>query len=244
MEGKCMFMNTIGMQCDNDRTMNNKCCNEHKCLYKKGNYECNQVVTCKSRWYCKEHAEMCRCKSIEGDTQCKNYVYIFSYISGKNFCDEHTCVYPGCNKCGNKEKNRLCFIHYMSASRCEYTISNGRTCREIVSIFDKSKEEKYCDKHKCIIDGCINMICNNNTRWCMYHCWRCEYTTKGEICNNYILATKGMKKNIILCTKHKCKWNGRIYDEEQTCDNKVCDKDSEYCDIHSKISKFRKFEFE
>lgn len=202
LKRQCNFLNTLGMRCPETYIGSLECCKNHQCTYMlRKNIQCNEMINCKSKWYCTKHGERCRCQHLDSNgEQCRNSIYFYMYLHGAGFCEKHKCKLPNCiYEIQNKEYN-ICKYHFEAVIFCDYTHNNQR-CKNIVGYFNNNYDTisssfmrsscmcvnaKYCDEHKCHDDKCNQSIRNEKTPWCFNHSRRCEFISKNkERCENY-----------------------------------------------------------
>ena len=218
---QCTFINTIDIRCPERYWGFSSCCENHMCtfMYNK-NKRCDNVVDCKSKWYCVEHANFCRCLHYENDEQCCNMIYFHIFKSGCNYCELHrcravSCIYPIENNCKN-----LCSAHFNSLIFCRYMNKLGVSCTNVIDVhnysdysnifldqcqnspirqFNKTSISKYkkhirrnlfCSEHTCIVDKCNNCV-RDECHLCISHSMQCEYSDDTKKCDKYVLIPKG-----------------------------------------------------
>lgn len=103
---------------------------------------------------------------------------------------------------------------------------------------EKSDKPKlYCSQHRCAIKGCMEVIRNENVRYCFCHSKRCEQSDLNGQCERFCRIDRKY------CDFHICKWTD-ICDDHQ-CENpvKVMPDCMLYCEKHYEKVKFYEDEY-
>jgi len=252
---QCHFMNIIGIQCSDICLDFLNCCSRHRCSYICDGSQCKNVVSCRHKWYCVEHGQMCRCQYVSDEQQCQNTIYYHIYATGSTFCIQHKCCVVECHQKIGLNDRHLCFNHYKQLYFCEYINDHGGKCINIidnpfVEVFSpsqmsgdiKCKMNKFCQTHVCKVYGCYKCIRNDQTLWCDKHSLPCQYQLDGQQCSCFYHNSVQYKNRY--CDKHQCHWNPSGYDDERCLDAiSLGDESNDYCEKHYKQFIFTKYEY-
>lgn len=236
VESNCIFKNTRGMRCQRKAEKMMECCEYHQCMYIFDTHRCEDVVTCKSKYYCELHSKICACEhQMEDGRKCGQSIYYAYRMKGINYCQEHACRFTYC--AGERIENcdGQCLSHYISQVYCGYIYDDGSQCKEVIGRLPATDAEKnemmcigdvkirdetyktderirtmdqllYCVNHVCCVSDCGKCRINDNTPWCERHSKRCEY-----------IDDKGIKCNGYYKVARCC-------DDDRRVQCKLCEK--------------------
>lgn len=183
MSIQCSFVNTHGMQCPN---MGSSVCERHRCIFVSSDgKQCENVKDCSNTRFCSEHIVKCKYVSTDENGKkitCDSSAMYYCNSGGEykqfSFCDEHKCMYGGCDE--QRVGEYYCEKHTKLSDQ-----NSGKTCHYSTPCVDCEHKcellSDYCDEHQCkyICDNferCKNHIRNCvDANYCYEHTYCCQY---------------------------------------------------------------------